>query len=49
MKRDIQRTERNSHRGERSHRASQPGVPSRSSGAATIVNVRCCTMWTLYR
>ena len=49
MNRDSHRTERNSHRGDRIHRASHPGVPSRSSGAATIVNVRCWTMWTLYR
>ena len=47
MNRDIHRTDRNSHRGESSQRSSHAGVPSRSSGAAIIVKVRCCTMWTL--
>ena len=35
--RDIDRTVRNSHRGESTHRASHAGVPSRSSGAASMV------------
>ena len=35
--RDIERTVRNSQRGESIQRASQAGVPSRSSGAASIV------------
>ena len=47
--RHNQRTDLNSQRGERAHRASHAGVPSRISGADTIVKVRCWTMWTLYR
>jgi len=34
---DIARTDRFSHRGDSTHRASHAGVPSRSSGAASMV------------
>ena len=41
------RTARSSAGGRSTQRMSHAGVPRSSSGAATIANVRCCTMWTL--
>ena len=47
MNRDSVRTVSNNHRGASTRRSNHAGNPSSSSGATTMVKMRCCTMWTL--